>query len=736
MKIRVIIISAFVISAILKSLSVAGAIPVGTTMSESDMEIKAKTTSLEHADILAHETTETAVADSIETQLDEVVVEGRTQRVIKNGVEYIPGKNMKKMALDAYSLLYNMQIPKLMVSPIDNSVTSPAGDDVAIYIDYRPADQSELSGMRPEDVLRVEVLDYPQDPRFQGSARVVNFVMKQYKWGGYTKLYAVGSSLNGNHVKGEAYSRFITGKWRIDAVAEANGVWNDKIRQQSASTFRDFLFEGEHIDEIRRSSNTSDSYQRSNGEQAHLRFAYQTDKSYIAHTLGFNRAATPFQNADMSVDFTRSLLPSSEAVSNDSEQSIGAQIFAYYWFGLPKNNSLSVLWEFGHSGNRLNSFYELHGEQPIINGNKERVYRPTVNIFYSKGFKHNNMLNVLLASYNTFFDTDYTGSFKGKQKAVSSETQIFLEYTQSFGFGLNIFARVGESYTLARLNGENLIHKWNPRLGLQIQYQPNQKHMFNIDGWLYNSYPEPSRANEAVVRSNELLWSLGNPDLKTVLGRMTNASYTFIPRNNFSLTASVKYEIGINRTYYDYVTVPGLDGIVRTYGLDNREKQLKALLSASLRLFNNSLGISLQGGVKRQVNSGEHPMNKTSFLGMAQVSCFIRNFSASAYYAPPAHDIYDQSGNYLRRPDTYGLNLTYALKNFRFRFDVMNIFNSGRVHETYRSFHYDSDGWRWSSSMAKSLRLTVTYTLPYGMKVLSNGELQNDFRNSSAILEH
>ena len=54
MKIRVIIISAFVISAILKSLSVAGAIPVGTTMSESDMEIKAKTTSLEHADILAH----------------------------------------------------------------------------------------------------------------------------------------------------------------------------------------------------------------------------------------------------------------------------------------------------------------------------------------------------------------------------------------------------------------------------------------------------------------------------------------------------------------------------------------------------------------------------------------------------------------------------------------------------------------------------------------------------------
>ena len=687
------------------------------------------------ADAKASPRSAEAVTDSVGTQLNEVVVEGRTQRVIKNGVEYIPGKNMKKTALDAYRLLYNMQIPKLVVSPIDNSVKSPTGQDVSIYIDYVKATPQELGGMRPEDVLRVEVLDYPEDPRFEGSLRVVNFIMKHYEWGGYTKLTAFGWTLNGEYVEGSAYNKFVSGSWTIDAFVKGGGAWDSKYRANDTQSFRDFNYAGTHIDELTRTESVEDYYERNNSQQASARFIYNTKKHYISHTRGYSRNAMPYRNSDMSVHFTRGFMPTSEATDSHSTQSINATVSGHYRFFMPRGNTLFVTWNFSHSGNNAHSSYALAGQSPIVNGNRERANSPQLTLNYAKRFAHNNSLTVLIASFNTFYDTDYTGSYTGKEKMTSSENMAFIQYTQNWAFGLSLFARAGASYTLGRLNGENLLHQWNPRFGLQFQYRPNDKNMFGLEGWMYNSYPNPSMANGALVRSNELLWNQGNPDLKSVLGRSCEASYTFIPRNNFSLSASVNYEIGINRPYYDYVSVPGIDGLVRTYGFDNREKQLKALITASLRLFNNSLGLYVQGGVQRQVNSGSHAMNKTSLIGMAYVNYFIGNFSATVYCAAPDKTIYGTAGRYFRGIPGHGLNLAYSLKSFDFGFDVVNIFSNGHSHFSYGSRLFSSEGWNWSNGFAKSLRLSVTYTLPYGKQVNRNNELQDATQNRSAILE-
>lgn len=679
-----------------------------------------------------------APVDSASFQmLDEVVVEGRTQRVIKHGVEYIPDKQIRKNALDATSLLRMMNIPQLNIPASGGEITTVAGKSVSVFIDYMPADSQDLEGLRPEDVLRVEVLQYPDDPRFNSAPYVVNYIMRRYEWGGYSKLSATGCTLADDALNGLLYSKFVTGYWTFDASVQGSVLHSDRGDRYSSETFRDIEVGGRHIDRLSRQSTSGDGYLRqNNSEGVSVRAVYNPANMQITHTLSFLRTAVPKVRDISAVNFSDDILPSAEALSIMSSQMLSPAIRGRYYFALPKGNSLVASWSFGYGSTRSKSTYRLGGLDPIINNNAEESYSPTMNISYSQKFSHNNTFRAALMTYNSIYRTRYAGSYDGTQRLLSSETMLFLEYMQNWAFGLSLYSRLGVSYVVGRVNGVNTLEQWNPRLGAQLEYTPGEHHSFSLEGWWGNSHPSPSSANSAIVQSDELLWLQGNPDLKNTLFTQATASYTYMPTNRLSLSVAAEYEGNPDKQATEYRLLPGHDGLVRRQINSGDAHRYSAWVAASLKLFNNSLVLRSQLSAERVVLTGIDSQSQNRLSANVQATYSFRNFTLIGYYDSP-HKMLDAWSNGVSRhyKSTYGINLAYSAGDFRAAVQFDNWFSKGRLYEHFDSAHYSSYNWSWNASLARSLNVTLTYTLPYGKKVNRNNELNISAGSGSAILK-
>ena len=121
--------------------------------------------------------------------LGEVEVTASNINMKGDHVTYMPTKKQVNGANNGVSLLFNMMIPQLKVSPMENSVATSDQTSLGIFIDERQADANELARLRPKDIARVEYYEMPTGVFARsGIDRALNIVTKKYTSGGYVDV--------------------------------------------------------------------------------------------------------------------------------------------------------------------------------------------------------------------------------------------------------------------------------------------------------------------------------------------------------------------------------------------------------------------------------------------------------------------------------------------------------------------------------------------------------------------
>ena len=119
---------------------------------------------------------------------DNVMLEGVTvtaSPIIKKTDRQIilPTEMQTKAASNGVSLLRNLQLSRILINPIDNSITIPGGDNVQLRINGVEVAQAEIIAIRPTDVIRIEYIDNP-GARYGNAGAVLNYIVKRRESGG------------------------------------------------------------------------------------------------------------------------------------------------------------------------------------------------------------------------------------------------------------------------------------------------------------------------------------------------------------------------------------------------------------------------------------------------------------------------------------------------------------------------------------------------------------------------
>ena len=442
------------------------------------------------------------------TELGEVVVE--SQAVIQKVDRQIllPSKEQMQASSDGVSLLQNLQIPRIVISPIDNSVKTLSDESVQLRINGVEASTADVKAINPKDIIRVEYHDQP-GVRYNGAAAVVDYIVKHRDTGGSLMLAGTnGLTLPGignYYLAGKVHF----GKSSLQAVATyaPYDIYWTRTNNETYN-FSTGKVENNEVGEPTRYKtypvNVSLNYNWTNG-----------DKNMLNIRLRDNMAYTPYGPSDRD---SRLFQPtdSFEIHDHDKSSSQSPSLDIYYQHNLPHKQHLY----FDVVGTYINTHSDRRFLQTPLRGSASN---DTTNVLSSvRGDKwsligeaiyekewENIMLTIGARHNQQWVKNTYLGSTEATVNMTTGETYAFAEMrhrVDKFSYVVGI----GVMHTLINQAGQKQ-STWIARPQLTMSYDFGKGWFWKYKSYVSGYQPSLSQLSDITQQIDKYQKRRGNP---------------------------------------------------------------------------------------------------------------------------------------------------------------------------------------------------------------------------------
>ena len=174
------------------------------------------------------------VLDTLEHRLEEVEVLSKSVVLEKDRKIYYPTQEQLKYSTNGLTLLQRLSVPFLVVNLVSNEVESINGS-VGMAINGKSVEMSEVLALRPEEILRVESIDYP-GIRYGNVVLAINYVTKIKESGGLVGVELMGYP-SGYNVSNNFFLKKNHGKSEF-GLLYSNGFADRNVMEQQMLIYR------------------------------------------------------------------------------------------------------------------------------------------------------------------------------------------------------------------------------------------------------------------------------------------------------------------------------------------------------------------------------------------------------------------------------------------------------------------------------------------------------------------
>ena len=530
--------------------------------------------------------------------LNDVVITGKSVIRKADRQLILPSQAQINAASNGVTLLQNLQLPRIAINPMDNSISVPGGGTVQLRINGMEVSQAEIVAVNPADIIRIE---YHDDPgmRYNGAAAVLDYILRRRESGGNVNANlanAIGSmgwgenhfSAKYNHKKSE----FST-----------NVYWSHRKLEWTRENYEAYTFPGQVLQRIEQGEPTKVKFGKVN---ASLNYNLQeTDKYLFNVRFRNNHNYTPNDISDRTgtIHQNGSLTHVSDHTSIHSNS---PSLDIYYQRNL-KNNQLLI---FNMVGTHIDSKSTRTYQESLTGENPEIIYSRITGDKYSligEGIYEKSLSNGKISGgikhTQTYTENIYSGDANRNIGMNTSETYVYAEYLLKHG-KFNYMAGLGAMRTY-NSQGDQSNQKYIFRPTLRVAYDVNDNLFFRYNGYISGYPPSLSDLNNVVQSINTLEIRKGNPNLRTV----TYYSNTLTAGWNKGIFgaevhANHKYERKpiMESVFFDN----GQDKFIKTMENQKSFHHMRIQTSLSLKPFQDYITISAKPWVNRYISYGSN----------------------------------------------------------------------------------------------------------------------------------